>query len=95
MEESTQVDASNNDSERSTSLDNAEDDPDVLNDTEFIQSATIEEIEAWKETNDAMKKKEVSGRYGNRIRGLSSKSISFLLDKSKMSISGEEDESFE
>eukprot|EP00957_Ditylum_brightwellii_P157942 12022263-Ditylum_brightwellii.AAC.1 len=51
MEESTQVDASNNDSEGGTSLDNAEDDHDVMNDIEFIQSATIEEIEARKETN--------------------------------------------
>eukprot|EP00957_Ditylum_brightwellii_P165757 12620255-Ditylum_brightwellii.AAC.1 len=38
---------------------------------------------------------EVSRRYGNRLSGLNRKSINFLLDKLSISISGEEDESFE
>eukprot|EP00957_Ditylum_brightwellii_P090142 6866005-Ditylum_brightwellii.AAC.1 len=59
MQESTEVDGNNNDSEDGNFLDDADDDadddayddPDVMNDIEFFQSATGDEIETWKETN--------------------------------------------
>eukprot|EP00957_Ditylum_brightwellii_P125653 9577755-Ditylum_brightwellii.AAC.1 len=66
--------------------------------------ATKKKVMTWIDTGSAVRLfvsqkdelvLEVSRRYGNRLRGLSGKSTSFLLDKLKMSISGEEDQSFE
>eukprot|EP00957_Ditylum_brightwellii_P107338 8190472-Ditylum_brightwellii.AAC.1 len=50
MTESTEVDENNSDLEDDTSL-NDPDNPDIMSDIEFFQSATTKETEIWKEKN--------------------------------------------